>query len=146
MPHYEVRHRELGHARKLRSSMSEAEKRLWYRLRAHRFCGASFRRQAVMGRYVVDFVCHDAKLVIELDGGQHSRASHFHADRRRTAWLESRGYKVLRFWNNDILSNLDGVLELIALALSPLDPPSRLAAKRRTDLPRKGGGEEQAAT
>ena len=99
-----------------------------------------------MARYIVDFVCHDFRLVIELDVGQHSRASHVHADRRRTAWLESRGYKVLRFWNNDVLSILEGVLELIALELGCLEPPSRLAAKRRSDLPRKGGGEEQAAT
>lgn len=146
MPHFEVKRRELASARKLRAGMSEAEKRLWSRLRAHRFGGASFRRQAVMGRYVVDFVCHDARLVIELDGGQHATASRVHVDKRRTAWLESRGYKMLRFWNNDVLGNLNGVLELIALELGLIEPPSRFAAERRTDLPRKGGGEESAAT
>jgi very-short-patch-repair endonuclease len=124
--------------------MSEAEKRLWYHLRAHRFLGASFRRQSLIGPYIVDFVCHDAALIVELDGGQHGTAYGMRRDQRRTDWLASRGYTVLRFWNSDILQNTDGVLELIAAEIQKA-PPSLLAAKRRADLPLKGGGEEQAA-
>jgi very-short-patch-repair endonuclease len=103
MPHSEESPRLLGSARKLRNAMSEAEKRLWYHLRAHRFCGASFRRQTPIGAYIVDFVCHDAALIIELDGGQHATARASRYDAERAAWLASRGYKVLRFWNNDVL-------------------------------------------
>jgi very-short-patch-repair endonuclease len=139
MPHFEVKRRQLASARRLRSGMSEAEKRLWYRLRAHRFGGARFRRQAVIGRYIVDFVCHDVKLVVELDGGQHALDSCASADAERTAWLASRGYKVLRIWNNDVMGNLDGVLELIALEVDRLKPPSRLAAGGETTFP--AGGE-----
>ena len=144
MPHSEVLPRQLGAARSLRSSMSDAEKRLWYHLRAHRFCGASFRRQAPIGNYIVDFACHDAGLIIELDGGQHGTASAARRDTQRTAWLATRGYRVLRFWNNDVLRNTEGVLELIAVELEKA-PPSLLAARRRADLPRKGGGEERMA-
>jgi very-short-patch-repair endonuclease len=144
MPHSEVLSRQLGSARRLRNSMSRGEGRLWYHLRAHRFSGASFRRQAPLGPYIVDFVCHSAKLIIELDGGQHGTANHARRDAQRTAWLASRGYKVLRFWNNDVLQNTQGVLELIAAELERASP-SLLAVRRRADLPRKGGGEEQAA-
>ncbi len=66
-----------------------------------------------MGRYVADFVCHEQRLVIELDGGQHSEAEHEATDAERDAWLASRGYRVLRFWNNDVMTNLDGVLQSI---------------------------------
>jgi very-short-patch-repair endonuclease len=107
--------------------MSEAEKRLWYHLRAHRFGGAAFRRQTLIGRCIVDFVCHDAKLVIELDGGQHGTTRGARQDKQRTAWLVSCGYKVLRFWNNDVLQHTDSVLELIATELQqnplPGSPP-----------------------
>ena len=139
MPHSEVSSRQLGAARNLRSSISRAERRLWYYLRAHRFRGASFRRQTPIGRYIVDFVCHDSMLIIELDGGQHGAAAATKHDDKRTAWLATRGYKVLRFWNNDVPRNTKGVLELIAAELEKA-PPSLLAAKRRrADLPPQGG-------
>jgi len=144
MPHSKVSPRQLASARRLRGSMSEAEKRLWYHLRAHRFCGASFRRQTSIGPYVVDFVCHDARLIIELDGGQHGTASVKNRDEQRTTWPRGRGYRVLRFWNNDVLQNTVGVLELVAAELEKA-PPSLLAARRRADFPRKGGGEERVA-
>jgi very-short-patch-repair endonuclease len=125
--------------------MSDAEMRLWYHLRAHRFCGASFRRQTLIGPFVVDFVCHDARLVIEVDGGQHARTIEMELDTQRSSWLTRHGYKVLRFWNNDVLSNTAGVLESIATELRKA-PPSLLAAKRpRADLPLKGGGEERVS-
>lgn len=110
--------------------MTEAEKRIWYRLRAHRFNGSSFRRQFPVGAYIVDFICLDARLIIEIDGGQHADSQR---DKIREAWLQSQGFNVLRFWNNDVLSNTNGVLEVIAEALSALPPPS-------LTLPRKGGG------
>ena len=111
--------------------MTEAERRIWYRLRAHRFCNASFRRQFPIGAYVVDFVCLEARLIIEIDGGQHAESQRDHA---RDAWLKSQGFEILRFWNNDVLANFNGVLESIADALNAKSPPS-LA------LPRKGGGD-----
>jgi very-short-patch-repair endonuclease len=144
MPHRNFPQFQRNSARRLRSSMSEAEKRLWYYLRAHRFCGASFRRQTLIGPCIVDFVCHDSMLVIELDGGQHASARHVIADARRSEWLRSRGYKILRFWNSDVFGNIDGVLQLIAAELEAA-PPSLLAAKRRrADHPHKGGGDRHA--
>src|SRR4030067_2021099 len=140
MPHNEVSPRQLGAARSLRSSMSDAEKRLWYHLRAHVFCGASFRRQAPIGNYIVDFACHDAGLIIELDGGQHGTASAARCDTQRTAWLATRGYRVLRFWNNDVLRNTEGVLELIAVELEKRTPPLRPAPRAGATTPPAGGG------
>ena len=98
--------------------MTDAEKRMWHRLRAHRFEGLSFRRQFSIGNYVVDFVCLESRLIIEIDGGQHSESKR---DAARDAWLRSQGFSVLRFWNNDVLSNTDGVLERIAQAI-PVQP------------------------
>ncbi|MBI5752802.1 MAG: endonuclease domain-containing protein [Hydrogenophilales bacterium] len=116
----------LENAKNLRSSQTDAEQRLWYHLRAHRFMDMKFKRQKPMGRYIVDFVCVEHRLIIELDGGQH--ADEVSYDQQRDAWLRSQGYTVLRFWNNDVMQQLDGVLEQIRLALSP------------TPLPRVGEG------
>jgi very-short-patch-repair endonuclease len=93
-------------AKSLRSNMTDAERRLWYFLRAHRFNGTKFKRQAVIGKYIVDFVCFEKHLVIEVDGGQHADNE---TDRRRTRWLEDQGFRVLRFWNNEVLQNTVGV-------------------------------------
>ena len=101
-------------SRKLRQQPTDAEERLWYYLRNRRFLGFKFRRQSPKGRNVADFVCEEAKLVIEVDGGQHSENA---ADLERTAFLNSAGYHVIRFWNNDVLSSTDGVLEEIARML-----------------------------
>jgi very-short-patch-repair endonuclease len=105
-------------ARELRLSQTEVEKRLWYRIRGRQLETCKFRRQAVIGRYIVDFACFERQLVIELDGGQH--ASKIEDDSKRTAWLNSQGYTVLRFWNNDITENVDGVLERIVEELRRL--------------------------
>jgi very-short-patch-repair endonuclease len=99
-------------ARRLRANQADVEKRLWSRLRDRGLFGLKFRRQVPLGPFVADFVCVDYCLIVELDGGQHSSSEE--ADRQRTAWLESRGWRVLRFWNNDIGENLDGVLRVIA--------------------------------
>jgi very-short-patch-repair endonuclease len=95
---------------------------LWYHLRAHRFLGLKFKRQKPVGRYIVDFVCLEQRLIIELDGGQHSEQQHY--DQDRDAWLRSQGYTVLRFWNNDVMQQLEGVLEQIRCTLSLSPGPS----------------------
>ena len=111
-------------AKKLRSTMTDAERRLWYLLRAHRFGGAKIKRQAPIGPYVVDFICFESKLIIEVDGGQHIENE---SDRTRDTWLENEGYRVMRFWNDDVLKRTDIVLGEIAkvLGLTPL--PARFA-------------------
>jgi|SRR5690606_21969395 len=102
-------------ARALRKNSTDAEERLWSRLRRRQLDGWRFRRQVPLGPYVVDFACLAARLVIEVDGSQHSwRAEH---DAARTSWLEANGFQVLRFWNNEVHSNLDGVLETVRRAL-----------------------------
>jgi len=102
--------KQLDFARQLRSKQTDAENLLWSRLRAHRLCGLKFRRQQPIGGYVVDFLCPEKKLIVELDGGQHQeeRAGH---DAVRDAWLKAEGYAVLRYWNNEVMGNLEGVLE-----------------------------------
>ncbi len=97
-------------ARKLRSSSTDAEKKLWYFLRNYKRLGLKFRRQHPLGKYFVDFICLNKKLVIELDGSQHLNAK---ADEVRDNWLKKEGYKILRFWNNDVLLNIDAVMEKI---------------------------------
>jgi adenine-specific DNA-methyltransferase len=100
-------------ASRLRREMTEAEEALWYRLRDRRLEGFKFRCQWSLGPYVADFCCIRARLIVEADGGQHNEKK----DARRTRWLKQKGFRVLRFWNNDILTNIDGVLETIAIAL-----------------------------
>ena len=108
-------------AKQLRRDSSDAERSLWRHLRAHRFQGRKFKRQEAIGSYIVDFVCHEVKLVIELDGGQHAENSR---DKNRDAWFGAQGFRVLRFWNNDVLTNMEGVLERIRECLSPSPRPS----------------------
>jgi very-short-patch-repair endonuclease len=98
-------------AKGLRSNMTEAEHRLWYYLRGHRFLGLKFKRQKPMGRYIVDFICIEQRLVIELDGGQHQEQAV--RDAERDSWLAEQGYRVLRFWNNEVLNETEAVLEAI---------------------------------
>ncbi len=105
----------IARARGLRVDATDAERRLWYRLRSRQIDGAKFVRQERIGPYVVDFVCREQRLIIEVDGGQHATDPR---DAVRDEWLTERGYRVLRFWNNDVLSNTDGVLQAIAAALS----------------------------
>jgi very-short-patch-repair endonuclease len=110
----------LGAARRLRATQTDVEKLLWRHLRAHRLQGHKFKRQQPIGIYIVDFVCFDQKLIIEVDGSQHMNSS---ADLQRDQWLNSQGYKVLRFWNNEVLQNIEGVLERILDDLSPSPQP-----------------------
>lgn len=100
-------------ARTLRKNLTDAEAILWRRLRRKELDRYRFRRQQPIGPYVVDFFCAEAKLIVELDGGQHNEAASLVRDARRTEWLEARGYRALRFWNNQVREQLDGVLETI---------------------------------
>jgi very-short-patch-repair endonuclease len=119
-------------ARRMRAEPTDAERVLWQRLRHDVALGGShFRRQALLGPFIVDFVSRRARLVIELDGGQHSENT---ADMNRTQQIENRGYRVLRFWNHEVLGNIDGVLAIIQNALAPTPDPSP-----------QGGGELRAS-
>ncbi|MBK1670330.1 DNA methylase [Rhodovibrio sodomensis] len=107
-------------AAELRRQPTEAERRLWQVLRARQLHGLKFRREHGLERYIVDFACPEARLIVELDGGQHAdRAAR---DAARTQVLESKGYTVLRFWNNDVLENLEGVVEVIEAAVPARAP------------------------
>ena len=101
-------------ARALRVTMTDAERRLWACLPGRRLVGYKFRRQHPLGPFIVDFACIEHRLVIEADGGQHAESK---ADARRTVWLERHGWRVLRFWNPDILKSTEGVQEMILEAL-----------------------------
>jgi very-short-patch-repair endonuclease len=101
-------------ARALRATMTDAERRLWSVLRSRRLQGYKFRRQRPIGPFIADFACIEHRLVVEADGGQYLESEY---DARRTAWLEARGWRVLRFWNNDILANTEGVQEAVLMAL-----------------------------
>jgi very-short-patch-repair endonuclease len=103
-------------ARALRTESTDVERLLWRHLRAKRFAGYKFRRQQPIGPYIADFVCFDTKLVVEVDGGQH--ADQRAQDAERDAWLRRQGFDVLRFWNNDVVRDLDAVLSVILEKLS----------------------------
>ena len=136
MPHAVVSERQRSRAKQLRQTMTRAETLLWRYLKANRMDGIGFRRQTPIGNYIVDFVCFSANLVVELDGEPHDFEERQNADQRRDAFLAAEGFRVLRFTNGQVMSNLEGVVEAIRQAISfgasgsPLSPP----------LPRKGGG------
>jgi very-short-patch-repair endonuclease len=117
-------------AKALRRNMTDAEQLLWRHLRAHRTCGQKFRRQQPIGPYIVDFVHFGARLMVEADGGQHNGSTE---DAVRDAWLRSQGFRVLRFWNHDILQNTEAVLEAIlkGLAERAPSPPAPLPQGER---------------
>ena len=108
-------HEPISRARRLRKEATDAETLLWSHLRRHQMLGYQFRRQEPIGKYIVDFVSYRPRLVVELDGGQHSEQADY--DTQRTRWLEFRGFKVIRFWNDDVLKETDGVLDAILLSL-----------------------------
>jgi len=103
--------------RQLRRKQTEAERKLWSRLWDRQLAGHKFRRQVALGPFIVDFVCFDRRVIVELDGGQHGQERYVDHDRARTAWLKGEGFSVLRFWNNEVMDNLDGVLATITEAL-----------------------------
>jgi very-short-patch-repair endonuclease len=107
-------------SRQLRKNSTLAENRLWYRVRNRELSGLKFVRQEPIGPYTIDFICREARLVIELDGGQHAGSE---SDRARDSWLVQHNYRVLRFWNNDVIKNIEGVFEAIVEALRTEAPP-----------------------
>jgi len=150
-------------ARRMRLNQTSAEERLWRRLRDFPVQGTHFRRQVPIGPYIADFACMAAHLIIEVDGSQHGVGENVARDAERTRWLESAGYRVIRFWNNDITNNMDGVLESTYAAVhgstiaepatfkhkrwwrpSPSGHPT--PARKRADPPLAGEGEDHGET
>jgi very-short-patch-repair endonuclease len=103
------------YARQMRNVPTEAEKRFWFRVRDRKLNGHKFRRQHTIGNYIVDFVCVEKLLIVELDGSQHERRERY--DHERDAHLDGLGYRIMRFWNSDVIANIEGVLETVHLAL-----------------------------
>ena len=136
MPKHRVSEFKRGQARELRRDSTNAERKLWRLLRSRQLESVKFRRQVPIGSWIVDFVAFESMIVVEADGGQHAEATR---DNARDADLRARGFRVLRFWNNNILANPEGVLHVIveALALSP-SPASRL--RRSAPSPTRGEG------
>ena len=120
-----MKRQHVDRARELRQDMTDAEQKLWHHLRNRQLSGHKFRRQHDIDHYIADFACTEALLIVELDGGQHADQADY--DERRTQHLQARGYRVLRFWNNDVLTNLEGVLTVILGSLaSPAPHPDPL--------------------
>ena len=140
-------------ARKLRRDMTDAERKLWWHLRRLPIEHSHFRRQATIGPYFADFACHERRLVIEVDGGQHNEPENVAKDEVRSTYLQSQGYRILRFWNNDVLKNIDGVMETILTAMHqheasppPLPPPHRAKMRggRGTERPSRVADHSEA--
>jgi len=120
-------------AKTLRKRSTDTENLLWKHLRAKRLLGLKFRRQEPIGKHIVDFVCHEKKVIIELDGGHHSEK--LEKDRERDEWFRGEGFKVLRFWNNDVLGHTEEILEIImkkcSESPSPSSPPIKGGVNRK---------------
>ena len=119
-------------ARELRQNSTDVERHLWNRLRSGQIDGHRFRRQHPVGPYVLDFYCPRLRLAIELDGGQHNLPPEIERDQRRDAWLAARGITVLRYWNSDVVENIDGVLEHIAITAADFAAKSTVTPTRRS--------------
>jgi very-short-patch-repair endonuclease len=118
MPQF--RARPTNRAQQLRNNATDAERHLWRHLNRRQLQGFKFSRQMPVGPFICDFMCRERRLVVELDGGQHAENRR---DERRTAFVEAEGYRVIRFWNNDVLGNVEGVLTIIAEALEVQPTP-----------------------
>ena len=121
----------LEYSRELRQNSTDVEKILWYYLRNNQLNGYKFRRQEAIDKYIVDFVCFEKKLIIELDGGQHNENDNITKDNERTKFLENNNFKVLRFWNNEIIENIENVLNKIYETLENISTPSPLVGEGR---------------
>ena len=114
---------QIQRARELRRRSTGAERLLWQRLRGRQLAGVKFRRQVPIGPYIVDFACLSKKIIIELDGSQHAEPEHSRRDVKRDLFLEEQGFRVLRFWDNEVFKNLEGVLTAIHEALEQKPSP-----------------------
>jgi very-short-patch-repair endonuclease len=142
MPHVAVSTLQRSRAKQLRRTMTPAETLLWRYLKANRIDGLGFRRQVPLGNYIADFVCMSVRLLVELDGQSHDFDAQRKADEKRDAFFVAKGFRVVRFSNQDVISNLEGVVEAIRLAASSGAsglPPS-------LPLPHKGGGNGKSST
>lgn len=132
-------------SQQLRKAMTNAERILWSRLRGLQVKGFKFRRQHPAGAYILDFYCPVLQLAIEIDGGQHNEKNQLMYDHARTMWLGSHGVTLLRFWNNEIKENLNGVVEAIHDKIKQLEQKALTPTRRwRADLPLSGGGKRKA--
>jgi very-short-patch-repair endonuclease len=146
-PTWQVKPLTRSRARALRTNSTRAERIVWRLLRAHRLHGVGFRRQTPIGPCIVDFVSHAAKLIIEVDGGQDFGRKQEVRDAARDRFLRTKGFRVLRFSNHDVMTNLEGVWDVIAAAISPSQPSPASGGGEvdSPDLPLNGGGEENAS-
>ncbi|TPI79988.1 DUF559 domain-containing protein [Mesorhizobium sp. B2-8-9] len=124
MTHHRVSPAHRGNARKMRKQMTDAELKLWNEIRAHRLMGLSFRRQMPIAGYIVDFACPDKKLIVEIDGSQHALAEVSASDTARTAKLEALGWTILRFWNDDVIRDIDNACKHIVIVAGLADAPA----------------------
>ncbi|TIV23868.1 MAG: endonuclease domain-containing protein [Mesorhizobium sp.] len=125
MTHHRVSPVSRGNARKMRKQMTDAELKLWNEVRANRLMGLSFRRQMPVAGYIVDFACPDKKLIVEIDGSQHALAEVSASDAVRTAELEALGWTILRFWNDDVIRDIDNVCQHIVIVAGLAAAPPR---------------------
>jgi len=125
-------------ARHLRARMTDAERKLWFALRDRRFQTFKFRRQVPIGPYVADFLSFASRLIVEVDGGQHRESQR---DAKRDRWLSENHFRVMRFWNSEVLSNLDGVLTVLATELATPHPASR--SRSTSPSPARGEGKNE---
>jgi len=142
MPHSAITRRTRAQARILRGAQTDAERKLWYLLRSLKPLGLHFRRQAPIGVYIADFAWHAGKLVVELDGSQHAVERKIYDD-KRTRWLESQGYRVMRFWNTDVLNSATSIGEAI---LSAARDSGALSKDPTPNPSPQGGGEHAGAS
>ncbi|MDX8459394.1 endonuclease domain-containing protein [Mesorhizobium humile] len=124
MTHHRVSPINRGNARKMRKEMTDAELKLWNEVRAHRLMGLSFRRQMPIAGYIVDFACPDKKLIVEIDGSQHAHEEVSASDVVRTTKLETLGWTILRFWNDDVIRDIDNVCQHIVIVAGLADAPA----------------------
>ncbi|MEJ6781490.1 endonuclease domain-containing protein [Aminobacter sp. Piv2-1] len=129
MTHYPVPQANRRNARKMRKQMTDAELKLWNELRAHRLMGLGFRRQLPIAGYIVDFACPSHKLIVELDGSQHAIAENVELDAARSQKLKSLGWTILRFWNDDVLRDIDNVCSHIAAVAGQGGAPDATSMK-----------------
>ena len=132
MTHYAVPPKNRANARKMRKALTDAELKLWNELRAHRLMGLSFRRQMPIAGYIVDFACSAKKLIVEVDGSQHGEDDNAGKDSARTARLQQDGWTVLRFWNDDVLRDIDNVCQHIVISAGLGGLEIRFVAEERS--------------
>ena len=134
MPHTPIPPQNRARARKMRKNLTEAELKLWNAIRAHRLMGLSFRRQAHIAGFIVDFACPEKNLIVEVDGSQHADAENAAYDQARSQRLEADGWSILRFWNDDVLRDIDGVCQHIVIAAGLNKPGNPMAILHREEL------------